>query len=198
MRRKAFTLIEILLVCSIFATLSIAIFTCLSNGITLWHRANQLVTEEDVGLFFDRFSSDLRNTFNYSKFVFTGDEFKTDFPTVVWTSADHVSVRAGEGVVDQLGRVQYVYDTGRGVVLRRQANYSQALQDAWGGEEIVLPMVKGVSFHYFYSSSRDPRMVVEPGDGIPAGVEIDIVLPGAAPGSEDTVFRRYMPVPVGV
>ena len=41
-------------------------------------------------------------------------------------------------------------------------------------------------------------MVVEPGDGIPAGVEIDIVLPGAAPGSEDKVFRRYMPVPVGV
>ncbi len=41
-------------------------------------------------------------------------------------------------------------------------------------------------------------MLVEPGDGIPAGVEIDLVLPGATPEAEDKVFRRYMPVPVGV
>ncbi len=197
MRRKAFTLIEIMVVCSIFATLSVAIFTCLSSGITLWHRANQLEAEEDVCIFLDRFSSDLRNTFNYSRFVFTGEGFKVDFPTVVWTAADRVSVRASEDVVDQIGRVQYVYDPARGGVFRRQANYSQALADAWGPEEVVVPMVKGLSFHYFFSSSRDPRMFVEPGDGIPAGVEINLVLPGTAPGDEDRVFRRYIPVPVG-
>ena len=193
--RRGFTFVEIMLVTAIFATLSAAIFTCLSNGIKLWDRGRQLMSQEDTVIFFDRFSSDLRNTFNYSKFSFTGGEQEVVFPTVVWTPADRVSVRAQEGLVDQLGKVRYAYDPEHGTIVRSQANYSQASQEEWGAEEIVVPAVKSLRFHYFYTASKDPSMSVDEGDPIPSGVEVELVIPS---GKEEKVFKRYIAVPAGV
>lgn len=197
MRRRAFTLVEIMLVAAIFATLSVAVFTCLSNGIKLWDRANSLQGDGDVLIFIDRFSADLRNTFTHSKLEFSGTEMRFAFPTVVVTSADRVSVRADEVLVDQLGRVMYAYDPERALLLRRQANYSQALGEVWGPEEIVAARVAGARFHYFYAGSRDPRAEADPDDGIPSGVEIEIMLMQRA-GAEAGAFRRYVAVPTGV
>ena len=195
MRRRGFTFIEIMLVTAIFATLSVAIFTCLSNGIKLWERGRQLMSEEDAAIFFDRFSSDLRNTFTYSKLAFIGGEYALEFPSVVWTPADRVSVRAYEERVDQMGKVRYEYDPEHGTVMRRQANYSQALQEQWGMDEVVVPEVKSLRFHYFYTVSKDPHMSVEEGADIPAGVEVELIIPS---GKEEKVFRRYITVPAGV
>jgi prepilin-type N-terminal cleavage/methylation domain-containing protein len=195
MRLRGFTFIEIMLVTVIFATLSVAIFTCLSNGIKLWDRGQKLMSQEDAVIFFDRFSSDLRNTFNYSRLSFIGGESAVTFPTVVWTAADRVSVRASEGLVDQIGRVRYEYDPEHGNVVRRQANYSQALQDQWGADQIVVPDVKSMRLHYFYTGSRDPNMSIDEGSDIPAGVEVELVIPN---GREDKVFKRYIAVPAGV
>ncbi len=195
MRRRGFTFIEIMLVTAMFATLSAAIFTCLSNGIKLWERGRLLMSEEDTAIFFDRFSSDLRNTFKYSKLSFVGEEGFVVFPTLVWTPSDRVSVRANEGVIDQMGKVRYEYDAEHGTVVRRQANYSQALQETWGWEEVVVPAVKALRFHYFYTASKDPHMSVEEGADIPAGVEVELVIPS---GKEDKVFKRYIAVPAGV
>jgi prepilin-type N-terminal cleavage/methylation domain-containing protein len=193
--RRGFTFVEIMLVTAMFAALSAAIFTCLSNGIKLWDRGRQLMTQEDTVIFFDRFSSDLRNTFNYSKFSFTGGEQEAAFSTVVWTPADRVSVRAHEGFVDQLGKVRYAYDPEHGTIVRSQANYSQASQEEWGAEEIVVPAVKSLRFHYFYTASKDPSMSVDEGDPIPSGVEVELVIPS---GKEEKVFKRYIAVPAGV
>jgi prepilin-type N-terminal cleavage/methylation domain-containing protein len=193
--RRGFTFVEIMLVTAIFAALSAAIFTCLSNGIKLWDRGRQLMVQEDSIIFFDRFSSDLRNTFNYSKFSFVGGEQSLTFPTIVWTPADRVSVRSSEGLVDQMGRVRYTYDPERSAVVRSQANYSQALQEEWGPDEIVVPAVKSVRFYYFYTASKDPSMNVAEGDDIPSGVEVELVI---SSGKEEKVFKRYIAIPTGV
>jgi prepilin-type N-terminal cleavage/methylation domain-containing protein len=193
--RRGFTFVEIMLVTAIFAALSAAIFTCLSNGIKLWDRGRQLMVQEDAVIFFDRFSSDLRNTFNYSKFYFVGGEQSLAFPTMVWTPADRVSVRAFEGLMDQMGRVRYMYDAEHGTIVRSQANYSQALREEWGADEIVVPLVKSVRFYYFYTASKDPSMSVDEGDDIPSGVEVELVIPS---GKEDKVLKRYIALPAGV
>jgi prepilin-type N-terminal cleavage/methylation domain-containing protein len=197
MRRKGFTFIEMMLVSAIFATLSVAVFTCLFNGIRLWDRARQLMTEEGSLIFFDRFATDMRNSFSYSKIAFEGRETAVAFPSVVWTAADRVSVRASEGMVDQIGRVEYSFDPAEGVVLRRQANYSQALKGLWGGEQAIVSSVKDLSFRYFYAVSSDARSGAEPGDGLPAGIEVDITVSGGA-GKEDKMFKRYFALPAGV
>ena len=193
--RRGFTFVEIMLVTAIFAALSAAIFTCLSNGIKLWDRGRQLMAQEDTVVFLDRLSSDLRNTFSHSKLSFVGGEYTLAFPTVVWTRADRVSVRAYEGIVDQIGRVSYAYDPEKGTVVRRQANYSQALQEEWGSDEVVVPAVKSLRFHYFYTASKDPHMSVDEGDAIPSGVEVELDF---SSGKEEKVFKRYIAVPAGV
>jgi prepilin-type N-terminal cleavage/methylation domain-containing protein len=197
MRRRGFTFIEIMLVSVIFATISVAIFTCLSNGIKLWERGKQLVVEEDAAVFFDRFASDLRNSFSYTKIPFTGEEFHLEFSTIVWTPADRVSVRADEGVIDQIGRVKYAYDPERSVLTRVQANYSQATHEKWGDEEIVVPQVKELRLHYFYGSSKDPHMSAEAADGVPSGVEVYLVVSGSG-GKGEKMFKRYVAIPPGV
>lgn len=195
MRRGGFTFVEIMLVTAIFATLSTAIFTCLSNGIKLWDRGQKLMSDEDAVIFLDRFASDLRNTSRYARIPFAGGEQTLAFPTMVWTPADRVSVRADEGLVDQIGRVRYAYDPEHGTVVRHQANYSQALADEWGRDEIMVPAVKGLRFHYFYTGSPDPHVSVDEGADIPAGVEVELTVPA---GKEEKVFKRYIAVPAGV
>ena len=195
MRRRGFTFIEIMLVTAIFATIAGAVFTCLSNGIRLWDRGRQLMAQEDVLVFFDRFAADLRNTFAYSKIPFSGEAYALEFPTMVWTPADRVSVRAPEGVVDQIGKVRYAYDPGRGTVVRAQANYAQALGEAWGPDEVIVPAAGALRFHYFYAGSRDPHMSADASDGLPSGVEVELVIPGRR---GEKVFRRYIAVPEGV
>lgn len=196
MRRRAFTFIEIMLVTAIFATISLAVFTCLSNGIKLWEKGRQLVIEEDASIFLDRFASDLRNSFPYSKISFSGQELRLEFPTIVWTPADRVSVRADEGLVDQIGRVKYSFEAERASLVRYQANYSQALSNKWGEEEVVVPVVKEFRLHYFYGSSKDPHIIAEPTDGFPSGVEVYLSVAGAD-GKSEKVFKRYVLIPAG-
>jgi len=196
MRRRGFTFVEIMLVTAIFAMISVAVFTCLSNGIKLWERGKKLAVEEDASIFLDRFAGDLRNSFSYSRISFSGQEFRFEFPTIVWTPADRVSVRADEGFVDQIGKVKYAYDPERSLLIRAQANYAQALHGEWGDERVIVPVVKEFRLHYFYGSSKDPHMSVEAGDGAPSGVEVYLTVPG--PGKEQKVFKRYVAIPAGV
>ncbi|MFH0753701.1 MAG: type II secretion system protein [Candidatus Omnitrophota bacterium] len=197
MTRRGFTFIEIMLVTAIFAAISLAVFSCLSNGIKLWEKGRELVVEEDAAVFLDRFASDLRNAFPFSKISFSGQEFNLEFPSIVWTQADRVSVRADEGLVDQIGRVRYAYDFERSVLTRAQANYSQALDNKWGDERVVVSSVKEFRLHYFYGSSKDPHMNAEPSDGFPSGVEVYLSIM-KLDGKNEKVFKRYVIIPAGV
>jgi hypothetical protein len=191
MRRRAFTFIEIMLTVAAFAALSTAVFTCLASGLRLWERGKALAVDEDVTIFFDRFSSDLRNAFSFSTIDFHGEESRLHFPTLVWTPADRVSVRADEGMVDQIGAVEYSFDPGRGVLVRRQADYALAVKGAWGPEMTVVERVTALRLHYFYGTSPDPQMSAE---ALPSGVEVELVI---SDGKFEKTFRRYVILPAG-
>lgn len=195
MRRGGFTFIEVMLVSALFAILSVSIFKCLLDGIRLSARAKQMMSGEDSVLLFDRLSSDLRNTFFFSNIDFFGDELSVAFPCIIWTPADRVSLRAGEGVVDQIGRVSYVYDPFKETVVRRQANYSQALAGTWGLDEVMVTGVKSFRLRYYFKASPEPSAHVEAADGIPSGVELELSVE-AMDGTK--VFKRYVAVPAGV
>jgi prepilin-type N-terminal cleavage/methylation domain-containing protein len=51
MNKKGFTLVEILLVTAIFASIGLAVFSCLSNGLKLWTRSQTIVADEDIVVF---------------------------------------------------------------------------------------------------------------------------------------------------
>jgi prepilin-type N-terminal cleavage/methylation domain-containing protein len=194
-RKHGFTLVEVLLVTAIFASIGLAVFTCLSNGLKLWSRSQRLIVEEDATIFFDRFSSDLRNAFVYSHIPFEGGTSRLAFPTVVYTPADRASARVREGYVDQIGMVRYSFDSSGGNVVREQANYSQATHGNWGSVKIEVSGVKELRFRYFYPGSSEPALTAAEDKGLPSGVEVEIRFPG---GDGDKILKRYVPIPAGV
>ena len=54
---KGFTLIEVCLVSAMVAIISLAIYTTFANGIKIWQKAHTEILEEDVSIFFERFTS---------------------------------------------------------------------------------------------------------------------------------------------
>jgi prepilin-type N-terminal cleavage/methylation domain-containing protein len=191
---RGFTLVEILLVSTLIAGISLAVFQCLSNGLKLWDRSRVLIAEEDEAFFFDRFASDLRNSFSFSALPFSGSEHSVTFPTIVMTRADRAGSRAAEGYADGLGRVGYIFNAASGVLHRTQANYSQALRNVHGDSKAVLKGVKNIRFKYFAAGSQEYRLSQEAGDPFPAGVEVDITL---MCGVEEKTLRRFVAIPAG-
>ena len=194
MRRRGFTLVEVLLVTAIFASIGLAVFTCLSNGLKLWGRSQRLVVEEDAVIFMDRFSTDLRNAFLFSEIPFEGEELHLNFPTMVYTPADRSGSRAQEGYVDEIGAVRYSFDSSGKNILREQANYSQATHGNFASARIVVGGVKEFRFRYFYPGSSEPSLTASDDKGLPSGVEVEIRFPG---DDGDRILKRYVPIPAG-
>ncbi|MBF0569154.1 MAG: prepilin-type N-terminal cleavage/methylation domain-containing protein [Candidatus Omnitrophica bacterium] len=195
MRRRGFTFIEMLLVATLIGTISLAVFSCLRNGIRLWDRSRQAVLAEDASIFFDRFSSDVRNAFFFSTLPFKGEEYSFEFPTIVSTPADRRSTRAEEGTVDQLGRVSYSFDAVKGTVIRRQADYADGTREAWGEPRVLLSGIKQIRFKYYYSGQKDYQLHAEGKDVLPARVEVELSF---MDGQEERILRRLVPVPLGI
>ncbi|MBF0386500.1 MAG: hypothetical protein HQL20_01430 [Candidatus Omnitrophica bacterium] len=193
--RSAFTLVEVMLVTVLVAGIALAVFSCLTNGIRLWDRSRVLMIEEDAAFFFDRFSSDLRNSFSFSTLDFSGREQELSFPTVVLTKADSAGSRAREGYTDGLGMVQYSFYPATGELLRRQANYAQARRGSFAEPRTLVQGLKSARFRYLSAADADYKLSQEPGGPIPAGVELELSFMN---GTEERTLRRFVPVPAGL
>ena len=60
---EGLTLIEILLVLSLVSIISIALYKALRNGLQVWERSRYLVVEEDIAIFFDKITQDIKNSY---------------------------------------------------------------------------------------------------------------------------------------
>ena len=156
--RAGFTLVEILLVVSMVAMISISLYTAFSNGFKLWARGQHFVMEEDIAIFFDKIGEDLRNSFQYSLIAFKGRERSISFPTVVYAAMNSKETKSGH-YIHQIGRVEYHFDPIKNQLFRRQADYGQALKDEFPPERTLLNNVMDVEFNYFYAGAdADARM----------------------------------------
>ena len=133
-------MIELLIVTSILAVISLAVFTTLNNGIKLWQFINQETLEEDIALFLSRISSDLRNCFIFSDIEFVGTEEDISFSTIL--------KRQVEGLSSPVGRVNYFLDDF--TINRTTQNYSEIYQDQIDAARKLISPVKSFSFCYYY------------------------------------------------
>ena len=148
-KKSAFTFIEVLLVITLMAVISIAIYNGIANGIKVWRKAYQIVGEEDVLVFFEKITQDLKNTVPFSQIGLKGTKDKIAFPAVVRTLGDP-RTELRDQYIDQIGKVEYAFDKTHQQLLRRQANYSQALKNSFGKEDLLMEHVSAVEFRYFY------------------------------------------------
>jgi hypothetical protein len=181
---------EILLVSSLVAMVSLALFGTLNNALKIWQRARKTVLEQDIVVFFDKISGDLHNAVAISTLPFEGSVDRMQLPTMVFMEMDSSGSRASEGWGDQPGRVQYRFDSLKGVVVYSRANYSQASAGVFGLEEVLLTGIDRISFEYLYASTE-----MTGAGGLPAGVDIEVAFQDDTGGR---TMRRFIPIPVGM
>lgn len=188
------TLIEILLVVSLVAGISITLYHSLVNGLKVWQKSQLLVAEEDVAVFFDKISFDLKNAVLMSNLRYYGHSTQFGFPAIVKTLADPNSTFTQGEYVDQIGSVEYYFDSFQKTMNRRAANYSLALNRRFGLESTLIHSVSNATFKYYYFSDQGESISDVVLDVIPIGVEIEIELDGQG---AKKILKRYIEIPIG-
>ncbi|MFC1709580.1 type II secretion system protein J [Candidatus Omnitrophota bacterium] len=147
-KKKGFTFVEILLVGAILAVLGLTLYTTLSNGINFWLRMSQEQPAEEIILFFERFSRDLRNSFRYAGIDFMGNSDEISFPTIGQFQWKDVKK---EGI----GRISYFFDRTTDTLKTTQSNYSQAYQNKVSYERELVKGIESLSFKYYSYDSAE-------------------------------------------
>lgn len=144
--RAGVTFIELLIVSAMLSVLSLAVYATFNNGIKAWQKINQELPEQNINIFFDKFTSDLKNCFGFSNIGFLGSENKIEFARVV------PSPRLNTATV---GKIGYSYDSNGGILTREQSDYPQIYNAEKGTIRKVLGNVKSLKFsYYFYDAEK--------------------------------------------
>ena len=195
LKLQSFTLIEALLVTSLIALVGVAILHSFANGLKLWAKAERVSRQAEVAIFLDKMAEDLKSVFVISGINFKGLSSQMSFPAIVMTEADQKSSRASEGIIDQMGAVQYRLASESHTIFRRQANYAQALKGKWSQKE--LPVVSGIDeldFYYETASAKGFLLKSEINEEIPLGVMVEVHF---SDDSGQHQLKRYLSIPVG-
>lgn len=145
-KKAAFTLIEMLVVMAIMSIVSLTVYATLNSGVKIWQRVNQAVPAEDVDIFFEKFTSDLRNGLKYTSIPFSGEEDEFELATMV------NSRRLEKTTV---GKVRYRFDQAKGEIVRRRIDYSAIYDSEDGAGEVLLQGVRLSKFtYYIYSEEK--------------------------------------------
>jgi len=141
-RAGGFTFIELVVVISMMAVISLAAYGVFKNGITIWQKASRQVREEDLNIFFDKVNSDVHDAFKFKGIPFAGEKERFQFATIVY------SPRLQRKTV---GDIAYFYDGQKRAVKRAKRDMSQVVNDAEGELiEETLSGVKALRCSYYY------------------------------------------------
>ena len=188
------TLIELLLTVSIIAILSVALYKSLDNGLKVWKKGQNLVFEEDVVIFFEKMTQDLRNSFFYASIPFEGDETRLAFPTIVDVPKDKKAGPAG-GLIEQIGKVEYSFDAEQNIIYRKKANYSQALEGKFFEPQAVVHNVKDIKIEYAYLTKEGDVLSPKVLDFLPFAVVVEVQFLDNK--GEGRLMEKIINVPVG-
>lgn len=194
--KKAFTFIEVLLVATMFALVGTALYGAFSSAIKLWDRSQRMVMEENVTVFFDKISEDLRNTFYYAQIRFVGREESLSFATTVQVAADPRSSREHEKMIDQIGRVSYYFDLTDRSIYRRQDSYAQALSDDVNPARKMIDNVRSLRFRYYFTGEEDIQEHDFTDDVIPFAIEVQVAFETDRGQLQE--MKRFIIIPTGL
>ena len=193
--KKGFTFIEMALVVGLMSMLGLAGYKALANGLRIWERTRTFSVDEDVAIFLSKLTRDLHNAFAYSVIAFEGDDEHLIFPTIVWTQMDK---KVADGKVDhirQIGQVEYYFDKINARLMRRQANYSQALDDERPQERLIASPVENVQFLYYYIEDEKPKIKRRVKDSLPNAVAVKVEF--AEETGKKREVTRIINLPIG-
>ncbi|MCM8796060.1 MAG: prepilin-type N-terminal cleavage/methylation domain-containing protein [Candidatus Omnitrophica bacterium] len=183
----AFTLIEMLIVSAILSVVGLAIYATLNNGIKIWQKVNTPLPEEDLNIFFDRFSLELRNSFKFTGINFSGTKEMLEFPTLV------NSLRLQKRTV---GKVIYIYEPQNQILNRYQLDFA----GVYMGETNLtfrqsLRNIKSLRFqYYFYDKDKKEYLWQDEWlkEDLPLAVRLELEFDN---GKESKKFTKTVNIP---
>lgn len=144
--KKAVTLIELLLTTALVSVVSLTIYFTISNGVKIWQRIKMNTDLEDIYVFFDKFRTDLKNTFYFTGIYFTGESERVEFPALVYSPAFKRKV---------IGKVIYVYDKKHNSLIRKQLDISEIYNERRSSSYQILNNIISANFkYYFYDANK--------------------------------------------
>lgn len=189
--RAAFTFVEMLIVTSILAVVSLAIYAAFNNGVKIWQKINAQTHEEDLNIFFGKFTTDLKNSFRFTEIDFLGESDELQFSTLV------NSRRLGKRTA---GEVIYSYDSMRGIISREERDYSAIYRDEDGEITRLAGDIDSLEFrYYFYDADVDEYIWLDEWDEeegrIPLAVKVELKV---GDGAETVKFVKTVDIPTGI
>ncbi len=184
---RAFTLIELLIVSVMIPIIAFAIFSSFNNGIKIWQRINKEVPGEDLNIFFDKFSMDLRNSFEFSGIKFSGKNNEVGFASIVNSQRmDKITI----------GEVIYSYDDKNFLLAREQKDFSHIYGNKTGAARQLLKGVKSARFNYYFYDAQNKEYFWQDEwlkEGLPLSVRIELEVEQA---NRINKFIRTIDIPV--
>lgn len=139
------TLVEMLIVTVILGVVSLAINAALNSGVRVWRRINQELPQEDLNIFFDKFSADLHNSLKYADQKLVGQAQELELPTLV------TSLRFPARLP---GKIAYVYNSQDKTLSRKLKDYSDIYNDDEGMTLAALKNVQSLEFSYAFIDNQ--------------------------------------------
>lgn len=186
-RNRSFTLIELVIVTAMLSVISLALYSTFSNGIKIWQKVNQNIPTEDVDIFFEKFTSDLRNSLKMTGISFVGEEDKVEFATLVNSQKLQKTT---------VGEIKYRFNYGKGEIVRQKMDYSDIYNGEGGLGETLLQNVKSVKFQYYIYDTEKQRYLWQDEwvkQGLPLAVRVEVELKNDGQTSK---FIKTVNIPV--
>lgn len=173
-KKAGLTFVEMLIVVAMIAMISLAIYSVFNSGAKIWQKINKNILKEDLNIFLDKFSSDLRNCFKFKGIEFYGTEDELHFASIV--DSDNIADNTP-------GEIVYSYNAWSKSILRQQRDFSQLYLDSSGRVQHILDGVVSVRFlYYFYEQKKNKFLWVDEWidkDTLPVAVRVELELEDA-------------------
>jgi prepilin-type N-terminal cleavage/methylation domain-containing protein len=190
---RGLTMVEMLMVVVLISLIGLATFHSLVNGFKVWERTTRQGVEWDVALFFEKLSSDLKNSFPFSQIGLMGDSQQLSFPTIIYARQDRLRRKNPDDYATQVGQAEYTFDKNRFAVLRSYAYYGQSLKKKMMPARLLAAPVVAVEFRYYYGQNQ--KVVVQPDTklGRPLAVEVSVDVKDRT--GQVQQYRRFIYLP---
>ncbi|MCM8787279.1 MAG: GspJ family type II secretion system protein [Candidatus Omnitrophica bacterium] len=167
--KKNFTLIELIIVIGIATAISFGIYKMFSSGAKIWQKIKSITLEEDINIFFQKFSLELNNTFKFSLIDFSGEIDRIMFPAII----NSFSLKQKSP-----GEIKYYFDSNKGALIKEERDFSQIYNDSEGITKILLDNVASCKFRYYTYDEEKQEYVWQDNwknNKLPLAVEVNLV-----------------------
>ena len=190
-KKNCFTLTEVAIVAALFSVVGIALVSSFSSGLKVWKKVYTQTPQDQVAIFFDKVSLDLRSAFNHNEIKFLGNAKRISFPGLIITRD------SGGSLKKSIGEVVYYWDESGKKILRITNSMSDLYKESRGKVYEVLNGVDNFEINYYsYSPEEDEYFWNDcRQDGIlPLSVTITVSF-----GYEDNIlnFTKTISLPAG-